>query len=115
MFERRHEKLAPRRVFVRRVVMSLALSICMILVALSFGVTGYHWIAGLNWIDSLLEASMILAGMGPASQLTTSSSKIFASVYALFSGLIFIGIVGVALSPILHRALHKFHIDQKDV
>jgi hypothetical protein len=95
--------------------MSLALSLCLILVALSLGVAGYHWIAGLDWVDSLLEASMILAGMGPVSQLTASRSKIFASGYALFSGLIFIGIVGIALSPILHRAFHKFHIDEKDV
>jgi hypothetical protein len=115
MFERRHEKLAPVPVFIKRVAISLALSICLILVVLCFGIAGYHWIAGFDWVDSLLEASMILGGMGPVNQLTTKGAKIFASAYALFSGLIFIAVVGVGLSPILHRMLHKFHIDDKDI
>ena len=115
MFERRHEKLAPLPVFIKRVAISLALSICLILVVLCFGIAGYHWIAGFDWVDSLLEASMILGGMGPVNQLTTTGAKIFASAYALFSGLIFIAVVGVGLSPILHRMLHKFHIDDKDI
>jgi hypothetical protein len=115
MFERRHEKLAPLPVFIKRVAVSLALSICLILVVLSFGIAGYHWIAGFDWVDSLLEASMILGGMGPVNQLTTTGSKIFASGYALFSGLIFIAVVGVGLSPILHRMFHKFHLDEKDI
>ena len=115
MFERRHEKLAPLPVFIKRVAISLALSFCLILVVLFFGIACYHWIAGFDWVDSLLEASMILGGMGPVNQLTTTGAKIFASAYALFSGLIFIAVVGVGLSPILHRMLHKFHIDDKDI
>jgi hypothetical protein len=115
MFERRHQQLAPLPVFIRRVAVSLALSICLILVVLSFGIAGYHWIARFDWVDSLLEASMILAGMGPVNQLTTTASKIFASGYALFSGLIFIAVEGVGLSPIFHRMLHKFHIDDQDI
>ena len=115
MFERRHEKLAPLPVFIKRVALSLALSICLILIVLFFGIAGYHWIAGFDWVDSLLEASMILGGMGPVNQLTTTASKIFASGYALFSGLIFIAVVGVGLSPIFHRMLHKFHIDDQDI
>ena len=84
--------------------------------ALIIGVIGYHCSAGFGWIDSLLEASMILGGMGPVhgSDLTTDASKIFASAYALFSGLMFIGIMGVVLSPIIHRFLHKFHVDEED-
>ena len=85
----------------------------LIAVALAIGVIGYHCLAGFGWIDSLLEASMILGGMGPINQLTTNSAKIFASLYALFSGLMFIGIMGVVLSPIVHRFLHKFHVDEK--
>lgn len=87
----------------------------MIGFALAIGIIGYHTLAGFGWIDSLLEASMILGGMGPVNPLTNDASKIFASLYALFSGLMFIGIMGVVLSPIAHRFLHKFHVDDKDV
>ena len=85
----------------------------MIGTALAIGISGYHWLAGFGLVDSLLEASMILGGMGPVNQLPTEGAKIFASMYALFSGLMFIGIMGVVLSPIVHRFLHKFHIDEK--
>ena len=87
----------------------------MIGFALAIGIIGYHTLAGFGWVDSLLEASMILGGMGPVNPLTNDASKIFASLYALFSGLMFIGIMGVVLSPIVHRCLHKFHVDDKDV
>ena len=71
--------------------------------------------AGLSWIDSLLNASMILGGMGPVDPMTNTGAKIFASAYALFSGLMFIAVMGVVFSPILHRMLHKFHMDDKDL
>lgn len=83
--------------------------------ALSIGVLGYHFIAGLPWIDALLDASMILGGMGPVSALKSDGAKLFASAYALFSGLVFISVVAVTLAPILHRVLHKFHIDEADI
>src|SRR5438876_7412397 len=113
MFERRHEKLASVSVFVKRIFASLGIAVCLIGLALTIGISGYHWIAGFGWIDSLLEASMILGGMGPVNQLSNPGAKVFASAYALFSGLMFIGIIGVALSPIVHRMLHKFHLDEK--
>lgn len=78
---------------------------------LSIGVLGYHGLAHLSWIDSLLNASMILAGMGPVDPLPTSAAKLFASFYALFSGLAFIGIVSVLLAPFVHRLLHRFHAE----
>jgi hypothetical protein len=99
MFERKHEKLAPLSVFVRRMVNSVAMASLLVLAALSIGVSGYHWIAGFDWVDSLLEASMILGGMGPVNRLTTTGVKIFASAYALFSGLMFIGVMGIVLAP----------------
>ena len=114
-FERHHDQLAPRSVFFKRVAVSLLIAFGMIGLALAIGIVGYHVLAGLGWIDSLLEASMILGGMGPVNPLTNDGSKIFASLYALFSGLMFIGIMGVVLSPIVHRFLHKFHVDEKDV
>jgi len=110
MFERKHEKLAPVSVFVRRMAKSVAMAGLLVAGALFLGVSGYHWIAGFNWVDSLLEASMILGGMGPVNPLTTTGAKIFASAYALFSGLMFIGVMGIVLTPVAHRLLHKFHI-----
>ncbi len=112
MFEKKHEKLAPLSVFAKRMAKSVAMAGLLALAALSIGVSGYHWIAGFGWVDSLLDASMILGGMGPVNQLTTVGAKIFASAYALFSGLVFIGVMGVVLTPAAHRLLHKFHIEE---
>jgi hypothetical protein len=114
-YERRHDQLAPRSVFIKRLVMALVLALGLILLALMIGIAGYHFIAGFNWIDSLLEAAMILGGMGPIKELPTDTAKVFASVYALFSGIIFIGVMGLILSPVVHRIMHKFHVDEKDV
>ena len=85
-----------------------------ILVSLAVGVCGYHYLDGLPWIDSLLNASMILGGMGPVDTLKTTAGKIFASLYALYSGLALIAVVGIMLTPIIHRFLHKFHIADKN-
>jgi len=115
MFERKQEKLAPVSVFVRRIAFSLITAGVLVLFALFIGIAGYHWIAGLEWVDALLDASMILGGMGPVNQLTSKSAKVFASGYALFSGLIFIAVMGIVFSPIVHRMLHKFHIDDMDL
>lgn len=114
-FEQRHEKLAPFPVFIRRVLESLAMAALLIGGSLFLGIAGYHWLGGFGWIDSLLEASMILGGMGPVNELHTSGAKIFASLYALFSGLVFISVMGLVLAPIAHRMLHSFHLDEKDL
>jgi hypothetical protein len=102
-------------VYVQRIAGSLAIAVCLIIVALSIGIAGYRYIAGFKWIDSLLEASMILGGMGPVKELPNETAKIFASIYALFSGVVFIALMGIILSPVAHRVLHKFHIDEDDV
>lgn len=115
MFEKKHEKLATYPVFIKRLSLSILLALGLILIALTIGVLGYHYIAGFNFVDSLLEASMILGGMGPVNQLPNSEAKIFASAYALFSGLVFIAILGIVLAPITHRMLHKFHLDERDI
>ena len=115
MFEHKHQKLAPVTVFVRRLVGYIGIAVLLILSALFIGVAGYHWIAGLGWVDALLNASMILGGMGPVNTLTNAGAKIFASAYALFSGLVFIAVMGIVLSPIAHRMLHKFHVEDKDL
>lgn len=109
-----HRPLAPFRVFLGRVALAIGLASIIVLLALLIGVTGYHWIAGFPWIDALLNASMILGGMGPVNELTTDAGKLFASAYALFSGLIFVAAMGIVISPIVHRMLHRFHLDDED-
>lgn len=114
-YEHRTDEVAPRSIFIRRIAGALGLAIALIFVSLCLGIAGYHFIGGLNWIDSLLEASMILGGMGPVNELHGDAVKLFASLYALFSGLVVIALMGIMLSPVVHRVMHKFHVDEKDV
>jgi len=107
--------LSHRRLFYHHLLLALGLSSGVIGVALALGILGYHFIAGFRWVDSLLNASMILAGMGPVGELPSDGAKVFASAYALFSGLVFIGATGILLTPVFHRVLHRFHIEEKDL
>jgi hypothetical protein len=109
--ERRHQKLAPISVYARRLARAIGLASLVAIIVLFIGVCGYHWLSGLDWVDSLLEASMILGGMGPVNPIQTTPAKVFASGYALFCGLVFIGIMGIVLTPVVHRTLHKFHVE----
>jgi len=113
MYESRLQPLLTRAQFVRRVFGHVAVAVGTAALALFVGMAGYHWLAGLNWVDSLLNASMILGGMGPVDTLTTDAAKIFASFYALFSGLVFISLLGLLLAPFIHRLMHRFHIDEE--
>jgi hypothetical protein len=108
--ERRHEPLVSRRVFVRRVLLYLGFSIGIIAVSLGIGMLGYHFTEHLSWLDSLLNASMILGGMGPVNPLNTEAGKLFASFYALFAGMVFLVAVGVLVAPVVHRFFHAFHL-----
>ena len=114
MYEHRTDRLLTRVEFARRVIGHFGYSILAIAIALGVGVVGYHILAGLGWIDSLLNASMILGGMGPVDTLKTSGAKVFASIYALFSGLVFIGVLGLLLAPFIHRVMHRLHMDYKE-
>ena len=84
----------------------------LVAAALGIGMLGYHAFASLPWIDAFLDASMILSGMGPVSELKTDAAKLFAGCYALFSGLIFIAVTGLVFGPLLHRLMHKFHFEE---
>lgn len=110
-FERRHEPLLPRREFTRRIARWSAVASAVLLGSLGCGVCGYHFLERLPWIEALLNASMILGGMGPVDPLHTIAGKLFASFYALYSGLALISVAGLMLTPLIHRFLHKFHLE----
>lgn len=112
MFEHRTEPLLPRHRFAWRALGYLALSAAAIGVSLGAGVLGYHFLGGLHWIDALLNASMILGGMGPVDPITSPAGKLFAAGYALFSGLLVIGAASILLAPFVHRIMHGLHIDR---
>ena len=115
VYEHKQQKPLSRPRFIRRVCGHFALATLPIGLTLGFGILGYHGFAHLKWIDSLLNASMILGGMGPVDTLQDASdgAKIFASIYALFSGLVFIAVLGLILAPFVHRLMHRFHFEDE--
>lgn len=114
MYERKGDKLLTWPKFARRMALSFGLTLAIVAVSLLAGVLGYHFIAGLPWIDSLLNASMILTGMGPVDPMRDNASKLFASAYAVFSGVVFLSAVAIVLSPVFHRIVHAFHIGEDE-
>lgn len=113
-FEHRREPLLSPARFYRRMLTYAGFSIGLILPSLGIGILGYHFFGGLSWIDSLLNASMLLGGMGPVNPITTTAGKLFASFFALFSGMILLVAVGVLITPVFHRLLHRFHLESPD-
>jgi len=113
MYEHQMERLLSRARFTKRVIRHFSLALLVLAVGLGIGILGYHCLGELNWIDSLLNASMILGGMGPVDPFHSSAAKIFASCYALFSGLAFIGIASLIVAPFAHRILHRFHLGKE--
>jgi hypothetical protein len=110
-FEHHKKPLLSRGEFLRRQARYAGFSLIILVVSIGLGTTGYHVFGGLVWIDSFLNASMILTGMGPVDRLETTAGKLFASLYALFSGISFLTFVGVLFAPLYHRFLHKLHIE----
>jgi hypothetical protein len=111
LYERKHEPLLPRAKYYLRLAYHALVALGLVLVSLAIGVAGYHVFEGLSWIDSLLNASMLLGGMGPVNPLHTTAGKLFASFYALFSGMVFLVVAGVMFAPVFHRFLHRFHLE----
>jgi len=105
------KKLLSKAEYKRRLYKSIVFSLILLTFSLGIGVGGYMYFFNLNWVDGLLNASMILTGMGPVDFAKTDGAKIFASFYALYSGVAFLTSVAVIFAPILHRFLHKFHLD----
>jgi hypothetical protein len=111
MYEHFRQPLISRVAFLLRIVWHVLIALGIVLVSLTIGIVGYHEFEGLSWIDATVNASMILGGMGPLNQLQTNAGKLFASFYALFSGIVFLVAIAVLLAPAVHRFLHRFHIE----
>ncbi len=113
-FERLKDPLLSRQQFVRRQFRYVGVAVIFIGGSLFAGVCGYHFTEGLSWLDSFLNAAMILGGMGPVVTLQTTAGKIFAGCYALYSGLAVLAAVGIMATPGIHRFLHRFHLEESE-
>ena len=114
MYEHRSEALISHGAFLRRLANHGFVALGLVASSLGIGMLGYHLLEGLSWLDALVNASMLLGGMGPVDALHTPAGKLFASFYALYAGLVFLVVAGVLFVPVFHRILHRFHIDDAD-
>jgi hypothetical protein len=114
MFEKRYQQLASIQEFRSRILRSFLLATLVTVAWLGVGGVGFHYTAGLSWEDALYNSAMMVSTMGPVFNFTTTAAKFFAAVYALTSGLVFIGTVGIAFAPIIHRFLHIFHLEEEN-
>ena len=111
MFEHHHEKLLPRGRFIRRLIKFALISLSLVVVSLVIGMIGYYTFEGFSWVDSFLNAAMLMGGMGPVGVLYTEGGKVFAGIYALYCGSIELVAIGIFAAPIVHRFLHHFHLE----
>ncbi len=109
-YEHKSAPLLSKEKFVQRLWHNILYGLILVIFSLLLGTLGYHFMGELGWIDSFLNASMILTGMGPVDKMNCDSGKLFAAFYSLYSGVAFLTTMGVILAPILHRGLHKFHL-----
>jgi hypothetical protein len=111
VYEHRGQPPIPRSQFAMRLLRHGGYTMALVAVSVIIGTGGYHWIGRTAWIDAFLNACMLLGGMGPIGDLTTNGGKIFASLFALYSGLVFLAATVLLMTPVLHRVIHKFHWD----
>lgn len=114
-FEQKGQPLVPRRSFAMRLARNALWSLCVVVIWLIVGMAGYKGFEGMSLIDAFVNAAMILSGMGPVTVLNTDGGKIFAGLYAIISGIVIFGIAGIALAPLYHRMLHRFHLQDDEV
>ena len=112
-FEHRGEAMLPHHHYVGRLTRSALAALLMVGLGLGVGTAGYHLLGPMPWIDAFLNASMILAGMGPVDSLDNDAAKLFASFYALFSGIVIVFATTILLAPVVHRFLHRFHVGEE--
>ncbi len=113
MFEHRSQPLLPRREYFRRLAWHSLIAAALLAGGLFVGMGGYHFIEGQGWIDAFANAAMILSGMGPLDPIKTAAGRLFAGAYAIFSGVAFLTTVAVLIAPMVHRFLHRFHLESK--
>lgn len=112
-FEHKHEPVASPAEFNRRVLRVTAATFGTLVLWLAVGVIGYRNLGHMGWVDAVYNASMIMGGMGPVDKLLSDDAKMFAATYAILSGVLLLAAVGVMLSPVLHRILHRFHVEDQ--
>ncbi|MBL0133930.1 MAG: hypothetical protein IPP79_07935 [Chitinophagaceae bacterium] len=114
MYEHKRQPLASRQVYKKRILINLGYALSVLAFSLGIGIIGYHSFANQEWLDALHNAAMILSGMGPVMEDPTkipAIGKVFSSIYALFSGVIFITTIGLILAPAVHRFFHRLHLE----
>ena len=113
MYEHRHQALLSRSAFALRVLRNAAYAMLVLVGSLGVGMAGYHGFEKLGWVEAFLNSAMLLGGMGPVDAPRTTGGKLFAGVYALYAGLVFIVVGGLTLAPALHRLIHRFHLQHE--
>ncbi len=111
--EHASQPLLPRSAFAFRMARQVAVAQVLVLFSLVLGMVGFRVTEGMGWLDGFLESAMLLGGMGPIHPPITTAGKLFDGIYALYAGLLFIGVGGFILAPLIHRILHKVHMDVK--
>ena len=113
MYESRRQQPLTHGTFVQRLALHAACAVALVIGSLAIGMVGYHLLEHLSWIDAFLNSAMLLGGMGPVNPPTSDGGKLFAGLYALYAGLVFIVSAGLMFAPVLHRLMHRFHFDDK--
>lgn len=113
MFENKNQRVIPLRKFIMRLGFFYGIGLLVLTIALSIGIFGFHWYEDMSWLNAFENSAMILSTMGPVIPISSAGGKMFAAFYALFSGLVFVTLMGVIFGPIIHRMLHKFHSEHQ--
>src|SRR5437764_13984397 len=114
MYEHHSIKVLPLPQFIWRLTGHVGLVALLVTLSLGGGMIGYRYLAPMPWVDAFLNSSMLLGGMGPVGELTNDRAKIFAGLYALYAGLIFIVSASIVMAPVVHRVLHVVHAETAD-
>ena len=112
-YERRHQALAPKETFLRRILGSLLFGSLFIMCSLGIGMLGFHALEALPWMDAFLNAAMLLSGMGPLHVPASAGGKLFAGLYAIYCGFAVLICAAIIFAPVIHRAMHRFHLEEE--